>query len=64
MLIETFNSCNERGLLRLVGGNNQYEGRLEICLNGVWGTVCDDNFEGVDANVACRQLGYSSTGGV
>ena len=46
--------------LRLVGGSNEYEGRLEILWNGVWGTVCDDGFGNVDAAVACRQLGYSA----
>ena len=47
------------GEIRLVGGTNQYEGRVEVCLNRVWGTVCDDFWGTVDAAVACRQLGYS-----
>lgn len=49
------------GNLRLVGGRHACEGRLEICLHGSWGTVCDDHFSNVDARVACRQLGYNTT---
>ncbi|CAG2194245.1 Hemicentin-1,Coadhesin,Adhesion G protein-coupled receptor B3,Thrombospondin-2,Thrombospondin-1,Mucin-like protein [Mytilus edulis] len=46
------------GDLRLNGGNNPEEGRLEIYHNSQWGTICNDNFDTPDAVVACRQLGY------
>ena len=46
------------GALRLTGGNNSV-GRLEINLDGVWGTVCSRNFAAeIDGHVACRQLGF------
>ena len=48
--------CTENNI-RLRGGSSALEGRIEICLGGTWGTVCDDGWSGNDATVACRQLG-------
>ena len=50
------------GQLRLEGGNIPNEGRVEICMNNVWGTVCDDSWGSADAAVVCHQLGYFTQG--
>ena len=48
------------GEIRLSNGSVPWEGRVEVCREGEWGTVCftSTSFFRDAARVACRQLGY------
>ena len=48
--------------MRLNGGNIEQEGRVEVCVNGVWGSICDYGWDKTDAHVICKQLGYAELG--
>ena len=50
--------CGE-GAVRLNGGDIEQEGRVEVCVNGVWGSICDYGWDKTDAHVICKQLGYA-----
>ena len=54
-------SCSD-GDVRLVGGNRNSEGRVEICINNAWGSVCDYRWGTEEANVVCNQLGFLPRG--
>ncbi len=51
-----------QGDIRLVGGADFRQGRVEVCNSNAWGTVCDDFFGADEATVACRQLGLNGDG--
>ena len=44
--------------MRLVEGESEREGRVEVCINKRWGTICYHGWSDEDATTVCRQLGY------
>ena len=46
----------EDGDVRLSNGTNALEGRVEVCFNRAWGTVCSNRFDLDEAEVICNQL--------
>ena len=49
----------ENGAVRLNGGPNKFEGRVEFCLNRSWGQVCGMGWTTADAMVVCHQVGHT-----
>ena len=57
-----FVDCTD-GDIRLAGViSNPLKGRVEICYDGVWGTVCNNPWNSLNAMVVCRQLGHATLG--
>ena len=54
---EKRDQCDSSLGVRLIGGNNVTSGRVEIRHNGVWGSVCDDEFGTEEGGVVCKMLG-------
>ena len=53
--------CSSVGEIRLVGGMDQFQGRVEVCTEAlVYSTVCSYGWDNLDAQVVCRQLEFGS----
>ena len=48
--------------MRLQDGTDDSNGRVEMCQNGTWGSVCNNTWDNTDARVLCAQLGYGNEG--
>ncbi|XP_073528989.1 T-cell differentiation antigen CD6-like [Phyllobates terribilis] len=51
-----FLNCTEQPVLRLSGTRDPCAGRVEIFMDGVWGSVCHDGWDAMDAEITCRQM--------
>ena len=61
ILITATSDCSD-GDVRLVNGSFATQGRLEVCSNGIWGSVCSTGFDPTDAYVVCNELGLGDAG--
>ena len=52
----------QTGNARLVGGTEVYEGRVEVCINNNWGSVCRYSWSNNENKVLCKQLGHQELG--
>ena len=59
---DTTDNCNEEDVRLIDAYSNGEGGRVEVCMGGYWGTVCDDGWVSNDATIVCRLLGYNDIG--
>ena len=55
-------NCTD-GQVRLMDGDTDVEGRVEICFGRRWGTISGDGWTQTESTVVCNDLGYEPTAG-
>ena len=61
-LIQFTELCTNNAI-RLRDSTTPTNGRLQVCVNGMWKTICSDElWDDHDATVVCRQLGFAPHG--
>ena len=53
-----FITACRNGDIRLEGGSIQGSGRVKVCVDNEWGSVCNDSWTELNARVVCKQLGF------
>ena len=53
--------CVENSI-RLVDGSIEQQGRVEVCIDGIWSSICDDGWDKTDSFIVCKQLGFAEDG--
>ena len=61
IILLEFANCEE-GAVRLKDGDIEQEGRIEVCANDIWGSICGDGFDFTDAYVVCKELDLGVSG--
>ena len=54
-----YSNCTDFDV-QLVDGNIPNEGKVQVCINGVWGLLCSNSVDQNDMRVVCSQIGYSA----
>lgn len=57
-VIIRYNIDCTQGDVRVVGSDSTSYGTVEVCVNGIWGLITDNNWDDIDSIVICRQLGF------
>ncbi|XP_064392916.1 phosphatidylinositol phosphatase PTPRQ-like isoform X3 [Halichondria panicea] len=58
-----FYCFGREGEVRLADGPSSREGRVDICVDGIWFTPCQDSWGIEETRVVCRELGFCQQGG-
>lgn len=62
MFVHLASSNCTQGDIRLQYGSNAREGTVEVCISGYWSSICGTFWDSRNADVVCRQAGFTTIG--